>query len=331
MSVRSRWLCVPVLAAAFLMSPPMCLAGPLDIPAAVPAKFRALVRARVHEAPSRPRSWESRFELETRQGFDLSVIGVDDIVGIVVTRHRSSGSDRGRSRGRASAVSAYVARGTVTRRRVEASFGKLGRIAVRFRPSNRVAKPVPRRRCRGRRRFESRPGVFVGRIRFTGERSYVAVRAHRAKGRIRSSRRRRCARGRIRAPGQRYARPAGGAPSFPFNVLQAGWREPLAVTELLALQIGERTLYLALTEESLGSMAVVRYAWAVAPSRSFVQNDALTSATLRPPRPFAGAGSYAAAADGKRSWAGRLSVSFPGAPRVPLAGGQFWAHLDSSF
>jgi hypothetical protein len=295
----------------------------------LPAKFRALVRARIQEAPNRHRSWESRFELETRQGYDLSVIGVDDIVGIVVTRHRRSGSDRGPSRSRGAAVSAYVARGTVTRRRVEASFGRFGRIAMRFRPSGRVAKPTPRRRCEGSRRYASQPGIFVGRIRFAGEGNYVTVRAHRAKGRIQSPLRGRCRRGRIRTPGQRYARPAEGAPSFPFSVLQAGWREPLAATEFLALQIGEGTLYLAVTEESLGSMAVVRYAFAIAPSRSFVRNEALTSATLRPPRPFVRSGSYAAAPNGAKSWAGRLAVSFPGAPRVPLAGPQFWVDLES--
>ena len=122
MSARSRWLCVPFLATAILATPPASPASPLDIPSAVPKKFRALVRARVHTAKPR-RSWESRFQLQSQNGYDLSVVAVDDIVGVIVTRHRGSGSARARFRKFGKAVSMYVARGTVTTRRVEASFG----------------------------------------------------------------------------------------------------------------------------------------------------------------------------------------------------------------
>ena len=37
--------------------------------------------------------------------------------------------------GRSRAMTAYVARGTVTPRRLEASFGSFGKVAMRFRPS----------------------------------------------------------------------------------------------------------------------------------------------------------------------------------------------------
>lgn len=331
MSVRARWLSVPFLATVLLATPPAAPASPLDIPAAVPKKFRALVRARVHTAKPR-RSWESRFKLQTRQGYDLSVVAVDDIVGVIVTRHRGSGPSRKRFRRFGRAASMYVARGTVTTRRIEASFGQFGRIAVRFRPSGRVVKSSRHRRCKGAHRFTTRPGVFAGRIRFTGEQGYVAVRAHRAKGRIRSPLRLRCAssRGVRRSPVKRYARPVGGGPGVSFGALEAGWREALASTEFLALQVGGRTLYFALTEETKGKMAVVRYAMAMAPSRSFVRNEALTAAKLEPPRPFAHAGHYVATPEGIRAWGGNLSVAFPGA-RVPLAGPRFWVKLESSF
>ncbi|HEX6752012.1 MAG TPA: hypothetical protein VF093_00290 [Solirubrobacterales bacterium] len=328
MTAPGRWLCALFLTAAFCVAPPAAQASPLDIPAAVPAKFRALVRARVHTAKPR-RSWESRFELETRQGYDISVVAVDDVVGVAVTKHRGSGADPGRLFELGAPVSTYIARGTVTPRRIEASFGKFGRIAVRFRPSGRIVRSPRRAHCKGPDRFANRFGVFVGRIRFSGERHYVAVRAHRVKGWVHSPLRLHCGGRRFRAPVERYARPVSDDPVFPFDILQAGWREPLASTEFLAFEIGDRTLYLALTEESLGSMAVVRYALAVGSSRSFAQNEALTSATLRPPWPFDHTGSYAAAADGARTWAGPLSVSFPGAPGVPLAGPRFWVNLDS--
>ncbi len=331
MNGRSRWLCVPFLATALLAAPPASLASPLDIPAAVPKKFRALVRARV-DAPKPRRSWESRFQIQTRQGYDLSVVAIDDIVGVIVRKHRGPGSGRKRFRRQGMAVSMYVARGTVTTRRIEASFAGLGRIAVRFRPSGRIVKSPRRRRCRGAHRFTSRLGVFVGRVRFTGEGRYVAVRAHRVKGRIRSPLRLHCAsRGPRRASAKRYARPVGSGPGFSFNVLQAGQREALAATEFLAFQVGARALYFAIREESRGEMAVVRYAMAMAPSRSFAQNEALTAAKLDPSRPFAHAGHYVATADGTKAWGGNLSVAFPGVPRFPLAGPQFWVRLEASY
>ena len=72
-------------------------------------------------------------------------------------------------------------------------------------------------------------------------------------------------------------------------------------------------------------MAEVRYTvlllwpW----SKTFVSDDALTSATLRPPAPFHGKGTYSAGPDGTKAWTGPLSVAFPGAPRFPLTGTQF--------
>ncbi|HEX5375898.1 MAG TPA: hypothetical protein VFW48_07045 [Solirubrobacterales bacterium] len=328
MSVRARCFGALFLVVAVFAVPPTSPASPLDVPAAVPAKFRALVRGRLHRNPKPRSTWESSFRLGSRQGYDLAVFAVDGIVGIVVTRRGRSGPDA-ESPGRGTAVTGYVARGIVTPRRIKASFGRFGRIAVRFRPSGRVTKSASRRHCRGPDRYTNRFGVFVGNVRFTGEQGYVAVRAHRAKGRIRSPLRLRCSSRGFRASSPRYARPVRGGPSFPFSVLQAGHRKALAATEFLALQIGDRTLYLALTEKSLGSVAVVRYALAAAPSRSFVRNEALTSARLSPPAPFSRTGSYAAAPDGTKSWAGRLAVSFPGAPRVPLAGSQFWVDLES--
>lgn len=332
MNARARWLCLPFLATALLAAPSASLASPLDIPAAVPKKFRALVRARV-DTPTPRRSWESRFKIQTRQGYDLSVVAIDDVVGVIVRKHRRPGSDpRKRFRRQGAAVSMYVARGTVTTRRIKASFGEFGRIAVRFRPSGRVVKSPRRRHCRGAHRFTSRPGVFVGKVRFTGEKRYVAVRAHRVKGRIRSPLRLRCSsRGQRRASAKRYARPVGNGPDFSFNVLQAGQREALAATEFLAFQVGSKTLYFVLREESRGKMAVVRYAMAMAPSSSFAENEALTAAKLDPPRPFAHAGHYVASADGTKAWGGNLSVALPGAPRFPLTGPQFWVRLEASY
>jgi hypothetical protein len=310
----------------------MCAAGPLDIPAAAPPKFRPLVRAGLrsgkHTSHTSHHAWESRFTLKTRQGYEVTVVAVRGIVALEVARPRS-GASASLKRGRA--LTAYVAHGTVTPRRIKATFAGLGRVSMRFHPSGRVARPSRRRHCNGAGRFIRRFGVFAGTVRFTGEGHYVAVRAHRAKGLIRRRIHPDCgARNFDRGVG-RLSRPVRHLPEFMPTILAASWRHVVSSVDFFALQIRKKTLYLAVSEESRGSMAEVRYALAVAPSKTFVFDNALTSATLRPPAPFHGKGSYSAAPDGTKAWAGSLSVSFPGAPRFPLAGTQFAGMLATGF
>jgi hypothetical protein len=90
-------------------------------------------------------------------------------------------------------------------------------------------------------------------------------------------------------------------------------------------------LLLALQEETDGQMAIIRYALAFVRDSVLSHNDALTSATLRPPRPFHGKGVYSAAPDGTKTWSGSLSVAFPGAPRQPLTGPDFTTQLEVGF
>ena len=152
-----------LLAFVLFLAPSSSAANPLDIPAAVPPEFRALVRERLHRERPSFKS-ESRFALEAQGGYRLSVIAVEDIVAVEVAKGASLTSLVGSDEQGGTTATVYVARGTVTPRRIAASFEGLGRIAVRFRPSGRVVQSPPRRRCKGPDRFTSRLGVFVGRI-----------------------------------------------------------------------------------------------------------------------------------------------------------------------
>lgn len=300
-------------------------ASPIAVPAGVPAKLRPLIAARMHASRGHRPVWVSRFDIETRNGYDIAVVGIRGVVAIEVEKTRGQGG-RAARRG---AMTAYVAHGTVTTHRIKASFGDFGAISVRFRPSGRVVKSHAGRGCRGPDRYTSRPGVFVGHIRFTGEDRYVQVRAKRAKGRIRRPVRLRCA-----APPRSAATSSRTVKDSPFasmDVLEAGRREPLAATELIAVRFGKRLLCFASTEESLGSLAKVRYAFVVAPGRRFTENEALTGAKLKPPWPFAGTGKYAASPEGVRSWTGSLRASFPGAPGLALTSPDFRVRLDAGF
>jgi ribosomal protein L35AE/L33A len=326
--IKSLLRCATLAALGAVLVPSICAASPLDIPGVVPPKFRPLVRAGLHSGKHtlRPAA-ESRFALKTRQGYEVVVIAVRDTVVLEVARTRSDASTS-LSKGRA--LTAYVAHGTVTPGRIEATFGRLGKVSVRFHPSGRVVRSKPPRHCKGAR-FTRRFGVFTGTVRFTGENHYVAVRAHRAKGLTRSPLYLNCAIRNFHADARRLSRHVGRWPKFTPTILAAFWRQVVSSTDFFSFQIGKKTLYLAVTEESKGSMAEVRYAAVVAPSKTFVSDDALTSATVRPPAPFHGTGSYAAAPDGMKSWTGSLSVSLPGTPRFPLTGPQFEEMLASGF
>jgi hypothetical protein len=320
--------CAALAALAAVLVPSMCAASPLDISGAVPPEFRPLVRARLHSSKHAPRpESESRFMLKTRRGYGVVVIAARDTVVLEVARTRSDVSAPLR-KGRA--LTAYVAHGTVTPRRIEATFGRLGRVSMRFHPSGRAVKSKPPRHCKGTR-LVRRFGVFTGTVRFTGENQYVAVRAHRAKGSTRSATYLNCAARTVHAHARRSSRQVGRFPKSTPTILTVFWRHVVSSTDFFSFQAGKKTLYLAVTEESKGSMAEVRYAAVIAPSRTFVSDDALTSATVRPPAPFHGRGSYAAAPDGTKSWTGPLSVSFPGEARFPLTGSQFKDTLATGF
>ena len=88
--------------------------------------------------------------------------------------------------------------------------------------------------------------------------------------------------------------------------------------------------YIAASEQSAGQIAVYRLALAFAPPRTFIFDNALSSASFTPPAPFSGTGSFQQGAAGPRSWSGTLAVSFPGAEGTPLTGPQFTTQLGSS-
>ena len=319
-----------VLATACLfLVPAPVQANPLDIPSAAPPQFRALLREKLH-ANRGSFGTESRIDLGSKHGYRLLAIGEGNVVALVVMRDRNPrGAAARKARSRSQLVTAYVTRGRATRTRIKGSFGSFGDIDVRFRPSGRVVADAPRG-CRGRPHFTFRYGIFVGRIRFTGEDHYIAVRAHRAKGRLRSPLRLHCRR-QIGVPLEQQARSSGQRKSPQFAGLFAERRQVTSSTGLLVLSAGKRALLLAFQEESLGDMAKLSYGLVTARGPSLRYNESLTSATLEPPRPFRGKGEYRAAPDGTTTWAGSLAIAFPGAPRQPLTGPDFTAELDAGF
>ena len=124
-----------------LVLPSSSYAGALDIPAAAPPRFRALLRAKLHMPPPR-QGFESRFDLQAQHGYVVSVVGEGDIVAVEVRRptHPRKGNGLEKLLGLKQAETAYVARGTVTPHRIAADFGQFGSVDVRFRPSGQVVE-----------------------------------------------------------------------------------------------------------------------------------------------------------------------------------------------
>ncbi|MGE5282423.1 MAG: hypothetical protein ACM3N0_08925 [Chloroflexota bacterium] len=325
-----RALGVLALLVAVLLAPATSSANPLDIPSLAPPQFRAKLRAKLHTRERRT-SADSRIELGSKHGYKLMLVAEGNLIAFVVLGKRSlkGGIHIFSGKKQSLVATAYVTHGTATPTRIEGSFGHFGSVRVRFHPSGRTSRKVPRR-CKGRRGYLVRYGTFRGHIRFTGENKYVAVRAHRAKGHVRSPRHLRCPHRGPRGPHLRARARASRTGKLPAAIF-AERRQPTTSAEVFAFQLDGLALVAAMTEESLGRMAELHYAISVVPGSVLFHDDALTSATLKPSRPFRGTGIYSAAPDGTKTWTGSLSAAFPGSPRLPLTGPEFFADLEVGF
>jgi hypothetical protein len=169
-------------------------------------------------------------------------------------------------------------------------------------------------------------GVFVGSLRFRGEDGYVSVKAHRVAGVSIAPLSLDC--GGFRASGRPRSAEPGRPPTFRF---EAGFRSGLLAEYFYASEEGTHPpQFVATVEQTIGRLAINRLAIAVGRPRSFATDDALSFATIAPTAPFAGTGSMTRGPTGARLWGGSLTVSFPGAPDVPLTGPLFKTRLIRS-
>lgn len=224
---------------------------------------------------------------------------------------------------------AYISKGRFKEDRIRARFGNRGRVAVEFRPSGRATYRRPPRRCEGEPKV-TQPGVFVGTIRFRGEAGYTELERARARGEMRTLTRWECRRG-------RRARGAGLDPEAErFTVLEAGaGGYPVASFSAIASRpkgrSGETRFVASRLEGRPTSMVVIRRVFAHGEDESFRFDEALSTATAAPPPPFEGSAAFTRDAGGEGgSWLGSLTVDFPGAADVPLAGEDSRAQLFRS-
>jgi hypothetical protein len=266
--------------------------------------------------------FDLRFGITAADGYKVTVGGYDTTAALTVAKPDPA---HGRH-----AWSIYVARGKVSPTAIHARFGALGSVDMRFHQSGAVTYGKRRRACIGADRYTIRPGAFVGSLRFRGEDGYVSARVHRVKGKVVTPRRLRCFDSlfeELEGGGGKH-----GARERPKATrLRSFLRSGLTAIFFAAGERGGRADFVAETEQTVGSLGVVRGVVARASPATFAADRALSSAGVTPPPPFSGSASFQRGPSGVKSWAGSLAVSFLGAPDVPLIDPRFKVQLTRSW
>jgi hypothetical protein len=210
----------------------------------------------------------------------------------------------------------YAAPATVTGETIDADLGKLGRISVTRVPTGRTR--TAHLDCGSESTQRVKAERYEGTIEFHGEEGFTEV-------------------GATSAPlvyPPPCGIPEGGPPAgkslpgarlsvekehferyrFDFNAVQ---NRPSARTEVGAE-----------VEEHRGEMEIHRATWTWANANVLHYDRRLRTATVRPPGPFSGHGSFRVSAHGPNFWTGNLTVDLPGRSDVPLTGPGFRANLE---
>lgn len=293
----------------------------------------------------------SELKFENSDGYAITVVAYGQTVSLSVAHAHG----RRNGRGPASTVT-YLAHGKVTSTTIEASFGDRGRIDVRFQPSGRELRATRKAGCKRPGGVLASFGVFAGELRFRGEGGFTSAEVHRVPGRsVDFSALVACFFGAtphgqqavlpapklpwgIRLPGADVGvrRATPDTPSVPTHpsrgpkptTLLADHKTPLTRTVFAAQARGRgKVRLLAIESASEGSIGVIRFVKTTADPSVLSVNGTLSSASVKPPAPFSGTGAYKQGPGNAKNWTGSLAVSFLGAPRVPLTGSPFVAHL----
>jgi hypothetical protein len=249
------------------------------------------------------------FSLKASNGYTMTVLGSSDdgyVDGEVLVFLR-----------RGSTAVLYLAPATVTDTKVEANLGRLGRIAVEFRPSGTEGETGPR--CIPKAKDPYERGVYVGKVEFRGEENFARVSASSARFSLHPF---------IDwfACGRSLEDEVGQ--DFPGVRLQARARLASGQLHLRAYQnqAGAKVKLAAQIDERRGRIRIARGFERIVPAAALKFDPALESALLRPPTPFSGSGTFESA-EPKDRWTGSLRIDFPGRSNVPLTGSRFDAGL----
>jgi hypothetical protein len=223
----------------------------------------------------------------------------------------------------------YLVEGEVTRKGVEAKFGKLGELSVGFQPTKTFTGRLPTR-CEGEAP-KGMEGVFSGTFRFRGERGYVESEATRVHGEMHVVPPRKCAPRRAALRSRpRAGRASGGEDTAVVSALR-DHKVGFAAIAHRDPRVPSSTSFLATTFEPREGMRIYRYAYAGARAPAFRFNLRKGTAVVRPPWPFQGGARFHRGPHGHNSWAGSLRVQLLGIDPVDLAAPGFRARITNEY
>ncbi len=243
------------------------------------------------------------FELKVSNGYRFIVVTgaaaeAEGRIGVVLARGKHT-------------IVAYSTPATVSPTTIDADLGKLGRISVTRVSTGRTKMVHWGCKSGSMRRVEAER--YEGTIEFHGEEGFAEVSATSAplvypKICVRAVR----------------GTPDNAPPGAHLDVdkrLPEGYRFAFDAVQSWA---GARTAVSVEVEERRGEMEIFRSTWIWASNDALSYDRSLHTATVRPPAPFAGHGTFHSDARGANQWTGNLTVDLPGRSDVPVTGPGFW-------
>ncbi|HST68731.1 MAG TPA: hypothetical protein VLI94_03625 [Solirubrobacterales bacterium] len=267
-----------------------------------------------------PANIDIEFDLPANNGFRAHVENRSEGIALAIER-------KGR-------IVEYEVPAEVTETGLKAQFGKLGVIEVAFTPTKtRTFKPP--KGCKGEPSTFSE-GLFVGTIRFRGERDYVRIEATQAEGTMEISRQPewRCSSGYKPVPPP-IPQPSS-APIPSERAKPKREQASLIVTKrdcacfFAALPVRaedkEWVAFVGVKFEKREKMEITRGISVLARPGRFVFDHDAGTASIDPPRPFTGTATYKRR-PGRDLWRSTLRVPLFGAPPLHIRGKKVVANL----
>lgn len=242
-------------------------------------------------------------------GFGINVSGSSSEVYMTVRGHHAS--------------NIYMVRGRVGDKEINARFGHLGRVSMRFRVGHKARVREPDGNCKGGGEVIER-GSFIGTLNFRGEQGYTTVRTVHAAGRVVKSQRFVC-----EAEGEEE----GGAPGphwLLFDAISKNGHVSFRASKITSKALPEldTTFFNAsIFETHPKGMSVIRTLDAQVDASAFKAGQShghIATASATPPGPFRGTAAYQRQGS-TSSWTGTLTGIFPGRGEIRLAGPRFCA------
>jgi hypothetical protein len=236
---------------------------------------------------------------------------------------------------RKSQIVTYEVPGEATEAGLKVRFGRLGLIDVAFIPTRTLNSTEPGEGCTGAPRT-LREGVFAGTIDFTGERGFVRIEGPEASGSMSVISQWECPEAEAMDPFGRVPRLSAAA-----SRAEKGERESATLSAssrgcscYFAAGVhhrhsGGKSIFAGFRLEKREGMVIVRGTQVRGPASAFDFDHSAGTATLRPPGPLSGHGSFEASPTprGRGLWRSTVRVPLLGADPIDTGGPGFVVFL----